>query len=271
MAPIRKSTALDGYSIDVIRVDQNEISYRIIGDTPLIMERFSTKAQRALLAPKGRMTTVEKEQNEKHNPREEYTEAAYVVPDGPTRLAMPSTSFKAALLAAALRTPGAKKTEIGAMTYIVGEWAPIWGIPRLLMSGVRSADIGKTPDIRTRPIITPWATKLTIKYVVPNLTPNTISNLLAGAGILCGVGGWRQGKGSGNYGLFHPIQEEDDAEFGAIVASGGREVQLEALRVPVAYDEETADLLAWHDEEMERRRLRGSPSSVKKIAALAAD
>ncbi len=42
------------------------------------------------------------------------------------------------------------------------------------MSVVRSADIGKTPDIRTRAILPAWAARITVTYVTPKLTANAV-------------------------------------------------------------------------------------------------
>ena len=141
---------------------------------------------------------------------------------------------------------------------VVGDMVPIWGVPELLMSIVRSADMNHTPDVRTRPIIRHWATEITVRFVRPKMNEAAIVHLLVAAGMTVGVGGWRQEKGSGNYGLFHIATPDDDRDFAAIVERGGRVAQEEALQAPICYDEQTADLLAWYEEEIGVRKLRGA-------------
>lgn len=44
---------------------------------------------------------------------------------------MLSTSFKGAIRSAALDMPGAKKAQIGRLTYIAGDFVGIYGVPKL--------------------------------------------------------------------------------------------------------------------------------------------
>jgi hypothetical protein len=68
------------------------------------------------------------------------------------------------------------------------------GVPKIFSSITRSADINKTPDVRTRAIVPKWACKVDITYVRPVLNHTVISNLFATAGITMGVGDWRPEK-----------------------------------------------------------------------------
>jgi hypothetical protein len=257
MVPAKKPVAKD-IAIDVIAVSRGEAVYRVIGDTPLIQERMSEKARRELLFPSPPKNSVERRSTLKHNPREEFLAAAYRVNDGPTRLALPASSFKNAMLTAALRLPGVVKTETGQLLYVVGDYVPIWGIPKLLISTVRSADMNRTPDQRTRPIITPWVTEITVRFVEPNFKAQAVSRLLVMAGMVAGVGGWRQEKGSGNYGLFRVATAEDAELFDEVVATGGRDAQDAALADPECYDLESAELLSWYEHELGVRQLKGA-------------
>jgi hypothetical protein len=54
------------------------------------------------------------------------------------------------------------------------------------------------------------------------------------------------------------IVDENDADFKRIVKEGGRKAQQTALDFPVAYDDETLELLTWFDVELERRRKAGA-------------
>jgi len=83
-----------------------------------------------------------------------------------------------------------------------------------------------------------------------------VANLLAAAGITIGIGDWRPEKGAGNYGQFKLV-DANDADFVRIVTHGGRAAQQAALDTPVAYNDETAELLTWFETERGVRSLRG--------------
>lgn len=163
----RKSTASEEVS-DILRVTTGQFECCVVGTSPLILNRMSEKAKHELLLPRGRKSAVERATTLKHNPIEEYQASAYTLSDpcAPTYLAMLSTSFKGALRTA-LDMPGAKKAQIGRLTYIAGEMVGIYGVPKLFMSVTRSADINKTPDVRTRAIVPHWACRLVVTFVQP--------------------------------------------------------------------------------------------------------
>lgn len=222
----------DSGEVQVLEVDQGTIEFYILGTTPLIMNSMSLKVMQELLAPKGRKTAVEKASSMKHDPMVEYRASCYRMPDGSeTVLGGPATWFKAAMCNAALDIPGAKKAQIGRLTYVNGQMLPIYGIPEIFCSVTRSADINKTPDVRTRAILPKWATRVSVTFIRPMLREQSISNLLASAGLTMGVGDWRQQKGSGNYGLFRLVSQ-DDSEYQMLLANGGESAQLDALESP---------------------------------------
>jgi hypothetical protein len=172
--------------------------------------------------------------------------------DGPAEIGLLSTAFKGAIRSAALDIPGASKAQIGRLVYVEGEMIPIFGTPKLFMSVTRSADINKTPDIRTRAILPEWACKITVAYTEPLLKHTTITNLIAAAGYSIGVGDWRPEKGSGTYGQFRLVAP-DDEDYLRITKTQGRAVQRDALENPECYDIESAEMLTWFQGEAERR------------------
>ena len=244
--------ASDG-EISVLEIQQGVVEFCILGTSPLIMNRMSEKAKRELLLPKGRKTTAERAQSLKHNPVEEYRASVYrdASSEAPTRLSFPATGFKGAMMTAALDLPGARKSEIGRLVWTEGYSIGIYGVPRLFMSAVRSADMNRTPDIRTRAILPEWACRVRVRFVRPRLREQTVANLLAAAGITVGVGDFRQEKGKGNFGQFGLVGA-DDADFARIVAAGGAAAQDAALANPVPHDEESEELLAWFSAEVTR-------------------
>ena len=244
--------------ISVLEVARRQLSVCILGTTPLICNRVSEKAKRELLMPRGTLSRADKKTNLKHDPLREYRDSPYTVAgeEHPTRIVMPATAFKGALRDVALDMPGAAKSQIGRLTYVIGDqgtdYVSIYGVPQLLMSIVRSADISRTPDVRSRAIIPQWACRLTVSYVFPLLRDPVVANLLAAAGIMRGVGDWRPEKGAGDYGQFSLV-DADNPSFLAVVMNGGRAAQDVALADPQCYDTSTTDLLGWYVGEIDRR------------------
>jgi|HubBroStandDraft_6_1064221.scaffolds.fasta_scaffold00056_27 hypothetical protein len=248
-----KSKTTESLEISVLDISQGKIEFCILGNSPLIFNAMSAKAKHELLLPKGRKTAADKAANLKHIPIDEYRNSTYRSTDSKalTRLMFPAPGFKRAMATAALDLPGAKRTEIGRLTWVEGQQIGIYGVPKLLMSVVRSADIAKTPDIRTRAILPQWACSIVVNFVRPKLQPGAVSKLLAAAGITVGVGDFRQEKGAGSFGQFRLV-EPDNPDFKRILKEGGRVAQDEALKNPECYDLESEELLGWYNEEIAR-------------------
>lgn len=247
----------DSTEVQIIEVSTGTLTVAIVGNTPLILNRMNNKAKHELLMPAGRKTAADKAGNLKHDPLREFRDSPTVIDDtgAPTLLGIPATALKGAMRTAALDLPGAKKSQIGRLTYVNGEILGVYGIPQVLCSIVRSADMNRTPDVRTRCIISRWALIAQVTFVRPALRDASVANLLAAAGVTVGVGDWRPEKGAGNYGQFKLVGA-DDSELAEIMAAGGRSAQESAMREPTAYDNETEELLAWFDVEVKRRGMK---------------
>lgn len=252
----KKTTTKEENVSEILQVEKGTVLVHVLGTSPLILNRMSEKAKHELLMPKGRKNAAERATTLKHEPVEEYRASAYRLPSGPTLLGLLSTAFKGALRSAALDMPGAKKAQIGRLTYIAGDFVGVYGLPKLFMSITRSADMNKTPDVRTRAIVPHWAALFEVTYVKPLIRQQAVANLLAAAGLTIGVGDWRPEKGAGSYGQFVLVPPSDE-EFQKIVKEGGRSAQEEALENPVCYDDETTELLSWFQDEKAKRSLRG--------------
>lgn len=246
MAPTKTSTEV---VVDEIRTEAIELT--IIGTSPLILNRMSEKAKRELLMPRGRKTAAQKQSELKHDPMAEFRASPYtlVEDDAPTLLAHMASAFKGAAMSAALDLPGTRKAQIGRLLWVRGHYVNIYGVPEIFSSITRSADMNKTPDVRTRAIVPEWATTIVVEYAVPLLNERSVVNLFAAAGKLSGVGDWRNEKGKGTFGQF-VLADPDDETFRRIVASGGRDAQMAAMDKPSAFDRDTEELLAWFEVEV---------------------
>ena len=257
-------SAKSSEEILILPITQGSAQFCIVGSSPFIFNRMSEKAKRTLLLGGGRKTAADKAANLKHDPIAEYRASVYRNPgnDPATRLCLPAPALKGAMKTAALDIPGAKKTEIGRLVWVEGYTVDLYGAPKLFMSVVRSADMAKTPDIRTRAIVPQWAARVTINFVQPKLNAKSIATLLGAGGILAGVGDHRQEKGSGSYGQFR-ICDDADPDFRRVIAEGGRAAQDEALERCECFDDETRELLEFYSAEVIRLG-RDSQSTSRK-------
>jgi len=245
--------------VEIDPIIMQDITFKIVGLTPLILNRQSEKAKHELLLPSLQKNKAEKAQTLKHNPVEEFQASPYISrndPKAPTWLHMPSGAFKKCISQAAIDIPGSSKAQIGRLVSLSSSAIHIWGLPEMRADMVRQAGMTKTPDVRFRACIREWATEVTYTYLPAIISPRSIGNLLAAAGRICGIGDYRVEKGAGDYGQFRlAVTEGDgDEEWDRIIAEGGREVQRAAMETPVYYDDETRELVEWFDVEIGRRR-----------------
>jgi hypothetical protein len=119
------------------------LNFCIMGTTPLIHNRMSQKVLQTLLCPAPRKNAAEKAQSLKHNPLEEYRNSPYTTEDesNPTLITILPTGFKGGMMTAALDMPGVAKTQIKRQVYVDGQVTHIYGVPEMMMSVTRSADI----------------------------------------------------------------------------------------------------------------------------------
>lgn len=243
----------NGEGITIVKVDRGLATFCILGTTPIILNRMSEKAMHELLMPK-KKTAADRASSLKHDPMTEFLASPYIDPneDGPTYIQHLSTAFKCAIKDSALDVPGSSKAQIGRLCWVERERLPIYGIPKMLMSVTRSADMNKTPDVRTRCIVPQWATQITVSYVKPILNETSIVNLVVSAGMCQGIGDWRTGKGSGTFGAFEVVNKTDP-RYLSIMKNGGRKAQVKAMDNVEYYDKETEDLFAWFQKEVKAR------------------
>lgn len=248
--------AVSSTEIIIPVIEKSEVTFAVLGTTPLICNRKSEGVLQDLWLPPGKKTAAEKASSLKHDPLREYRNSVYTSSDdkNPTRIQMLGSMFKKAMSIAALDTDGVKKTQMERLLCVEDTRVDIYGIPQMLVCGVGPTQFGGAPDVRTRVIIKEWACWVTISFITPIIRHNSVANLLARAGVTCGLGDWRVQKGSGAYGMFRPVDAETGA-FKKILETGGREAQDAALRNPTAFDPETESAWAWFQQEAKSRGL----------------
>lgn len=241
--------ANDTLQIDALK--QGRVTLRMIGATPLYFNAMSAKAKRTLLIGGGKKTAAQK-RDIKHDPEQEFRDSVYRQSSGDTLLCFPAPGIKAAMATAALETPGVTKTSVQRLIFLPQQRVNIWGKPQLKMDVVRSADMNKTPDVRTRAFLPRWCAEVDIAFVTPTLSVHSIVSLLSNAGVVCGIGDFRQEKGKGSFGTFAVSGSEDMGEWQAQwddITLESRDVQQSAMDEPAYADQETADLMEMMEEE----------------------
>jgi hypothetical protein len=264
-------------AVEVLQVSLTmaRLEFCILGTTPFIHHAMSEKARKELLIPSEKSKAA-RALRLKHDVIEEYKSSPYVVddPKSPTRTVVPAVSFKRVLESMSLDVPGMTKSVITRNVVAAGHMLPLFGVPELKMDVVRSADMARTPDIRTRAVVREWATKIVLQFPSPLLNQKVVTDLLGLGGMLRGVGDYRPEKGAGDYGTF-VIVPESDANYQRILKTGGREAQIAALENPnpPLYDEETEKLYLHFVQEVEARgkeaMLASNSKKPKKEAAAA--
>lgn len=189
-----KSASSSG-GIEVPALALRVVTLQIVGDSPLIMHKWSDKA-REMISGKQQGEAVQK--NIARDPQQEFEESMYRFPDG--RYGFPSVAFKAAAVDAATQVKGLTKTYLRGAFHTQGELTEIVGEPRMREDMVR---IGMgTADIRWRAEFPEWSAPLRVRFNENSITIAQLVHLFNAAGFSCGLGEWRPQK-DGSYGMFH--------------------------------------------------------------------
>jgi hypothetical protein len=227
--------------LHIDRLKQGRLTLRMVGTTPMYFNSMSVKAKRDLLLGGGRKTKAERA-NIKHHPEQEFRDSLYRKSHGDTLLCFPAPGVKGAMATAALATAGITSTDVKRLIFLPETHIQIWGTPYLKMDVVRSADMNKTPDIRTRAYLPRWCAEVSIAFVQPTLNAYSLASILTNAGTIIGIGDFRQEKGG-----------EETSPLWDTLMNEGREAQQIAYDNPVPADDDTAELLAFYHEEVLRR------------------
>lgn len=241
-------------TLQIDALKQGRVTLTLVGNTAFYFNAMSAKAKRSLLIGGGKKTTAERKEI-KHDPEQEFRDSVYRMMTGETLLGFPAPGVKGAMATAALETAGVTKSSVQRLIFLPEQKIRMWGKPYLKMDVVRSADMNKTPDIRTRAFLPRWVAQVDIAYTMPTLSQHAIVSLLANAGVVVGIGDFRQEKGRGSYGTFTVVGDDygDLADYIAEVKAEARDVQQAALDNPECADQDTQDLMDMLEEERERR------------------
>lgn len=196
-------------AVELPPLNLQRIDVTLVGDTPLIMHKWSEKAKKEMLSKQMKKAKLAKEAKD---PERDFRESIYILEgNGKGRkYGFPVIAFKAAAVTACTSIGGITKVQARQAFHIDGEYAVIEGSePRMREDMVR-VGMG-TADIRYRGEFFPWFTTLTILHNANVMSAEQILNMLNTAGFGVGVGEWRPER-DGQYGRFHVATDKDMAK-----------------------------------------------------------
>jgi hypothetical protein len=193
--------------IELPRLRIETAQLRIVGDSSLVVHKWSEKAKEEMRAKQMKKA---KKAKEAKDPWRDFCESMYwltPMPENPTqedvdaaRFGFPSVAFKSAAVDACSHVDGVTKVEARGAFHLLGDFVEIEGRPVMREDLVR-VGMG-TADLRYRAEFNPWAATLTIQYNANVLSVDQIANLFNTAGFAIGVG---EGRPQRDYvwGRFH--------------------------------------------------------------------
>lgn len=188
--------------IPPIQIERLEIT--LIGDSPLIMHKWSEKAKKQML---DKQMKVAKTGREAKDPDQDFADCIYHHPDG--GYGFPSVAFKNAAVSACRFTDGTKMTVARGAFHVEGEFVKIEGADPIPREDMVRIGMG-TADIRHRAEFPNWKAKVRLSYNKHALSAEQIVHLFDLAGFGVGVGEWRPEK-DGQFGRFH-VAKGDEAK-----------------------------------------------------------
>ena len=166
------------------RPDIQVLRVTVKGTSPLIVHKWSTKAQRQI---EDKQAKRAKKAREKRDPEAEFRAALYEIGKG--KYGFPASAFKHAMIAACRFCQGVPMTFAKGAFFVMGDILLIKG-----SKPVMRTDIVRVPprtggaDLRYRPEFAKWEIDLDIRYNAHLIEPDQIVNLLCIAGYSVGIG-----------------------------------------------------------------------------------
>ena len=179
------------------------ITIPIVGTTPLIMHKFSSKSV-TQLKEIGEIESGMKQGGKKKNiadPEEDYQNSIYYFADG-KRCGMPAVALKSAMTYAGYQIYKKPQTQTRASIFVCPEenetgdgLVEVQGEHRMREDMVRVGTINKVASPRYRAEFPEWKMNVTIQFFSDVISEEEVVKLLAAAGIASGLGEWRPQKG----------------------------------------------------------------------------
>lgn len=214
MATTKKTT--DSVAIEIPQLKMETAIIHVVGDTPLIVHKWSEKAKKEIRDKQMKKATTKKEAKDpvadfidtlywlEGEPEEKTEEAFAEAINNGARFGFPATGFKQCAIMGAYRLGADIKTTVAKAAIIIPcEYIEIKGKAVTMREDmVKVGGISKVADIRYRAQIEDWEADIPVKYVSSVMSLEQVINLFNLGGFACGVGEWRNEK-NGIFGAFH--------------------------------------------------------------------
>ena len=200
--------------ITIPALDIRTATVKIVGDSPLIMHKWSEKAKKEILDKQ--MKKAKSKGHDAKDPFADFISSMYWLDGEPenktpegfaaaledgARFGFPSTAVKAAAVAAAYRAGITKNmVSMNGAFHVIGEFVEINGEP-VMREDMVKVGMG-VADIRYRGEFPGWWSSFTVRYNAAVLSLEQLINMINMGGFSCGIGEWRAEKG-GTFGAFH--------------------------------------------------------------------
>ena len=198
-----KTPSVSPDQIVLPELDFRQVTFKIVGTTPLIVSNFGVKARRMMLEKQMKKATKGREAK---NPTEQYEASKYPFPDG-KRTGFPAVGFKASMTRAG-KLLGMPMTDTRGRFHVLSEpdgagLIQIKGKESMREDVVRLAT--GVADIRFRACYeVGWSAEILIQYNATWISQEQLAQILKVAGFSCGIGEWRPEKSnSGQFGLWN--------------------------------------------------------------------
>lgn len=192
--------------------------FLIEGTAPLVVERFSKKAELMAKMAEGK-SAGSKKVRDARDYEKEAEEARYRAPEGWE--GMNAAAFRAAMISAC-RLVGFKMTLAKLSTFIEADgFDKNDGVPLVRVYGESHTYTAHTRnatgvvDVRSRPMYRNWAAKLRVRYDTDQFKMVDVLNLVARCGMQVGIGAGRpDSKASAGcgFGLFNVVPTDREKE-----------------------------------------------------------
>ena len=207
--------------INIPKIDIRRTKITIIGDTPIIMNKFSEKAKRQILDKQQKKAKKDKEvKNEwecfiesmhwlEGKPKK-YTKEAFekAMNSGKARIGFPAVGVKQAALSAAYRAGYIKnKVCMQGAFHIQEEFIDIKYSSIKMREDYVKIPMGGA-DIVFRGELDGWSSTFEVTYDANVLSVEQLIQFINYGGYAVGIGEWRPEK-TGNNGMFHVATSED--------------------------------------------------------------
>jgi len=196
--------------ITVSAANIEQVTVKIIGDSPLMQCRFSAKAMQAMTDKMTGVTKPGTKARPNRNYDEDYKNAMHVSDEG--WVGFPAASIRNACISAC-RLVGFKMTIAKMTVFAMGDGLDsVDGLPLIKIDGkperteMATRNATGVADIRVRPMWRKWSATVTIRFDADQFHLQDVLNLLDRAGQQVGIGEGRPDSKSSaglGFGTFH--------------------------------------------------------------------